>query len=397
MRKIFMVCIACVALVIAAVSQAAYWTPSSLFAAIDDGKPKVFSGEIHGRVDDLFISVWYNGATESKILERMKTRLNFTVDVSEEGSTLRTRIKLLLYQSNAYFLVESVEGGLPGASLPDRLQPFIGRWVKAPIDKDIYAFLLREGSDFSLLDELFNVKIDRIPEGRVYSVHMEPHVLNQILSIVKENYTVSDFLFLQGDVPINFHMKVDANEEDQFRFLRYHLSFDFADESIELRMQGEMERIMTPVYLGIPRRPFEVSESFSSFIGGLLPFEEYERSEDEWEEFIDDYEAAILQDGGVISLDAPFVGRTVDDIATEIEWGSKLATGEQHLPGLRPQSKARAIMNMRREQSRGAINYQKIDYFLSPDGAGYHRPTRRFVHKNYWEQRRVRSQTIGKR
>lgn len=368
--------------------------PHALFEAMDIGKPLAFSGKAHGNQDGVYFSVWFSGETEGRTLHDMKNKIHTTMDISDGKDTMRVRMKFLGYQSRYYMSITDIDGTIVTDHDREEIAQMLGKWISIPLGDDEYNQAMQQ-HDIKGLDDLFTLEHTRVPGGYVYSLKLTNPGMNALLSMLKPFYGVEDFVFLEGRTPVNFHMKVDTDDNYHVRFVRAHLSTHDLQSDAAFSIEGEMKRKMTPVYLAVPTDVIEVEDILTSLYCSTMHCTQDDESwgnadwsNEDWDEEIWEEEWEEPHFGDINfetddTIDPPGEG-FVRELRRSRRRDNYL---HDHVPGYRTHDLARTITQRRKQQFMEAPGtpFEYEDFVRGR--SGYTRPTRRFSGRNFRDQR----------
>ena len=308
MKKIFTLC-ALVAAAVPFVALAAFTRPSEALRLLSyDGKPRTFSVQAYISAEDVTATVVMSGAMEGKRPQDVKAKLTLTADITEGGAWLATvRAQARVYREQLYVLLEDV-AAREGEDVPTE---GIGQWYVMPlafgamqqpgewedVAEELAMQLRAAGVETtaeeltqaitSVVDGLFTIERTQYAGGHAYSMRLHRNFLRNAVE------TVSRFLLEHGDEDVrafvremqqemmepdmlaetesqvrqmlNLHLKVDTNTADAFVFGKYYVSLTLPEGDMHVALEGKLQRLMTPVYLEVPRDAIAAEEGSGEF------------------------------------------------------------------------------------------------------------------------------------
>lgn len=270
-----------------------FMQPSTLLTAMEfDGRPRTVSMQAHARMDDVYLSFWMNGAGEGRTVDSMKGKWNMTLDVAAEGTTARAKMEMIVYRETAYLRLTELRTNAEDDVFRFSVSALQKKWVAIPLEpeqaqlggKDAFIAGVVEGmaqegmyvapedvEEFldSLVDAVLSLDHSKFGGGHAYSLKLKSGFMREALMAVESFLSRagggdSGLAELTEDPAIwemesmvreavNLHIKVNTDDEDDFRFAKFYLSFahrDLPDTSFVT--QGEVQRQLAPVYIAVP-------------------------------------------------------------------------------------------------------------------------------------------------
>ncbi|MDD5623645.1 MAG: hypothetical protein PHI23_02970 [Candidatus Peribacteraceae bacterium] len=333
---------------------AAFERPSDLFLSLQsEGKPQEFDMKFFAKVDlgdeegMVTIGGSVNGMSEGKKADEVKMFLHSTInaEVGNEGS-IRGDVDMQIFQGMLYLRLNDLQVTSTDAALKEFLSPIVETWKGKWLSTDMMAELQKQTSGDSLqslidlneldmspeelaqsfttiFDAIFQMEHTRFREGHAYLLTLKPDFWAEALSayvdvIAEIEPELADSLLEEDILPtlatgseyyldgLNVRIKVDTNNEDQFRFAKYYASLDLPEDGIYFAVEGKTQHRPKPVYLEIPKQPVDLEEAIQEIFGTGFETEEWEEEfpeeggtdiweyegegVNEWEDWSDDEE-----------------------------------------------------------------------------------------------------------
>jgi hypothetical protein len=317
MRRLFALGVTCSLVALPVAALAYFMQPSALLKAIEfDGRPRNFSMEAHARMDDTYVSFWANGEGEGRTADAMKGKWHATLDVVADDTNMRVKVDMLLHQQVAYVRLNELHTDFEDDVLQVSANVLQKKWLAIPLNEEqaqvggkdafIAGFvegMAQEGIAVSpqrveafidsLIDAILSLEHTEFIGGNAYSLRLKEGFVREILlstdeflrEMNGEDLRLTEFL---ADPSIwemeslmlnatNLHIRVNTNDEDDFQMMRFYLAVEHpALAGFSFVTQGETQRQMTPVYIGVPSNAHTMSQD------ELL---EYLSDEDLWSQF----------------------------------------------------------------------------------------------------------------
>lgn len=288
-------------------------SPAALLAQMHfKGNPHTVEAEFHAEGNGMYAALWMKGAQEGKTPGTTKARWKMTMDMEGNGMQGRVKMGIVIYQSTLYCKVISVDGNFTEgmeeiAALAD--EP----WVKIPIpaaESQAHSFaegwaagMRQAGVDISdedvrslvssLFDAIFTLESTRYQGGTAYSLMLAPNYLHRAMQTVRSSNVGQELgmeqMDLPGELPLNFHIRVNTNAIGELTFLKWYAATTGGEVSFV--GQGKSQWQASPVYVEIPKETITMDE-FLEDMGmediGLDQWEIPSMDTDKWEETIEE-------------------------------------------------------------------------------------------------------------
>ncbi len=228
-------------------ASAAYMTPSALMAGIQSGTPRSFSIAAHAQApDDMFVSVWANGALQGLDPMTMQMKAKTTIDVVSGDFKVRAKGEMMVVDGMLYVKVASVDGSMNTEFSSVSAKFIQHKWIKTEFD--MYALEAVENPAFSLsqsdimeADETFNMTTKTEGNGgTTYMLTLKTDAAAKLALSIREalqdDSSVSDYFFPWRALAegMHFDMTVKTNAKDAFLGSSYSMSTKGKESSFTL-------------------------------------------------------------------------------------------------------------------------------------------------------------------
>jgi len=244
-------------------------TPAELMEAIGrGGEARDIKMELHGNDGSTYFSVWMRGTSEGQSIASAKANVNATVDVFENGSTLRSRLEIVVADQTAYVRLTEVFNNPPKIPVPPTIAGLKGQWAKLPLNAaevaqlggtDLEIPTEAEAMGQEMLNQLFTFERQGFSGGHVYYLSLQPDFLSRLAQFITGTGLVpaeisSEFLSGLPEIgqAIVVDVKVDTDKEGAFLFGRLRVAADLDGFSFKLLSESTARAPKDKVDVTVP-------------------------------------------------------------------------------------------------------------------------------------------------
>lgn len=241
--------------------------PTLWQAMRDNGTPRTFGGEAHGRMDKTYFSIWSSGGQEGNDVGTMKMRMRATFDMARDAMKLRAKFQLVLKSGVVYFKLDSIE-----SSFDNQLGSLFGslkqkRWIKVPLDEGEIAqwndIMHSDNEYMASVNELLQMSHSRTAQGHAYTLTLTPEAKENFAGVLQALVSqaadeLMPFTDSQMDQSVDMTIKVDTNAQDRILFTNFKMWMK--NPMIEVNMKSTMQAQAGTVYVETPKDAVNVEE-----------------------------------------------------------------------------------------------------------------------------------------
>lgn len=301
-RPVLLVSLA-LSFLVPALALAAFTRPSDvLFTLQSDGKPREFDttfyAKTEGTEDNVRIFGKVSGMTEGKTLDELKLQMHADISVAADEGKGSAGVDLMVRGQTAYVRIGEVSLHLTDITQADAEEwlaafnrEFKGKWFIVPLtaselesyggmssgiideftaDSDVLTPADIRELATRVIDAAVQMEATRFREGNAYLLTLKPHFLLDAVKAARSFLGEKDPGLLQNGAldmdmqeleeiesqilrTLIVRLKVDTNNDDDFRFAKYFASVTVPEANVFFSVEGTMQHRSLPVYLDLPK------------------------------------------------------------------------------------------------------------------------------------------------
>jgi hypothetical protein len=251
---------------------ATYASPSQLLLAANfEDKPLDLDYEAHMHVDGLDAAAWIKGSTEGNV-KTGKAVIRLTVDVAQDGMTMRAKAEARIVNETMYVMLESIEGASDNPYAQIAASYAGKQWYMMPLsDVEESRGIDQEEATavgMKIADAILTMVRTQTAPGSTYSLRLKrtaaADLKNVLMEISAQHPGLGTSSLSNKDVAelrrfllkSNVHLKVMTDANETPTGMKFYAAYK--DEKAEAVLTGMTTLRSTPVTVGVPAGAVEM-------------------------------------------------------------------------------------------------------------------------------------------
>ncbi len=254
MRKLISA-LSTLALLAPVAAQAQFAEPTDILSTAvtqSHGLPFDFRGEFHGHYQGYWASLWLTGSGQKD--ENSRSAAKITVDVANQGNTLRAKLETRMVEKKMYVMIQSVTGKMENEFITAALQATGKKWIMSDVmDGELATSDESQAMEFAQYLRLDSVKTDSVG-NTLYTLILTRDAARELS---RELRNITELVPQQSVPRIALTVTVTLDRDNR----PIKTAVDFAAETVDAGITGTLTatRRSSPVTVQVPAGAVDTS------------------------------------------------------------------------------------------------------------------------------------------